>query len=71
MLILSRFIGRNKVCGWHEIRVESYLFSMRRSLIRMKIEDFGSMRGEWQEVPEYWFLEVKWSDNEPRELILK
>ena len=25
--------------------MENYLFSMRRSLIRMKIEDFGSMRG--------------------------
>ena len=25
--------------------MENYMFSMRRSLIRMKIEDFGSIRG--------------------------
>lgn len=38
-----------------------------------KDEDRGFWfnEGEWQEVPEYWFPEVKWEDEEPRELILK
>lgn len=38
-----------------------------------KDEDIGFWfnEGEWQEVPKYWFPEVKWSDKEPRELTLK
>lgn len=32
---------------------------------------FWYNEGEWQEVPKHWFPEVKWSDKEPRELILK